>query len=94
MPISNQKYAFVTQEGWETLKERWPDAPLYGNYRLLVFSGNQLPGLEEEYSDAEFKYLETQETIDAMLEGTIGPFICSLSQARDIAKHFTPETEE
>lgn len=94
MPISNQKYALVTSEGWErSLAERWPDAPVYGNYRMLVFAGNRLAALEQEYATADFKYLDTEGTISAMEEGLVGPFICDLQQARDIAKYFAPETE-
>ena len=92
MPITNQKYAFVTEQGWESsLSERWPDAPLVGDYRLLVFAGTDLPKLEAEYADAEFKYLTASETIEQMTSGTIGPFICNIEQAREVAKHFTPE---
>lgn len=95
MPIENQKYAFVTNEGWErSLSERWPDAPLYGGYRLLVFAGADLPKIENEYADADFKYLSTSETIKAIESAEVGPFICDINQAREIAKHFTPVNED
>ena len=95
MPINNQKYAFVTNEGWESsLSERWPDAPLYGGYRLLVFAGSDLPKIEKEYTEADFKYLSSNETIKAIESAEVGPFICDINQAREIAKYFTPDEEE
>ena len=95
MPITNQKYAFVTSQGWESsLSERWPDAPLIGDYRLLVFAGADLPKLEVEYVDAEFKYLSASETIEQMTSGTIGPFICNIEQAREVVTYFSPPNEE
>jgi len=94
MPINNQKYAFVTLQGWESsLSERWPDAPIYGEYKLLVFAGSDLPSIESEYSEADFKYLPASETIEQMNLGAIGPFICNLEQAREIAAHFTPNED-
>lgn len=94
MPIANQKYALVTIKGWESsLSERWPDAPTYGEYKLLVFAGSDLTKLELEYSNADFKYLEADETIKQMELGAIGPFICNLEQAREIAAHFTPDED-
>lgn len=92
MPVINQRYALVTEQGWDNgLNEIWPDAPLYGGYRMLVFAGADLPQVESEYSAADFKYLEATETIEQMESGATGPFICNLEQAREIAKHFTPE---
>ena len=94
MPIINQRYALVTIKGWnKSLSERWPDAPKYGEYRLLVFAGSDLPGIEREYSEADFKYLPASETIEQMNVGAIGPFICNLEQAREIAAHFTPDED-
>lgn len=94
MPITNQKYAFVTAQGWESsLCERWPNAPQYGDYRLLVFAGSDLPRLESEYSNVDFKYLEASETIEQMGLGAIWPLICNLEQAREIAEYFTPDEE-
>lgn len=94
MSIANQKYAFVTAQCWESsLSERWPDAPLVGDYRLLVIAGADLPKLEAEYAAAEFKYLSASETIEQMTSGTIGPFICDINQAREIVAHFTPPAE-
>lgn len=95
MPITNQRYALVTKQSWElSLSGRWPDAPTYGNYKLLVFAGSDLPSIESEYSEADFKYLSVSETIEQMEQGIIGPFICNLEQAREIAAHFTPDDEE
>lgn len=94
MPVTNQGYALVTSEGWvKSLSERWPDAPQYGDYRMLVFAGADLPKIEAEYSNADFKYLEASETIEQMESGAIGPFICNLEQAREIAEYFTPDEE-
>ncbi len=94
MPINNQKYAFVTKEGWElSLSERWPDALTFGDYKLLVFAGSDLTSIEPEYSEADFKYLSARETIEKMNLGVIGPFICNLEQAREVAAHFTPVDE-
>ena len=89
---NNDLYAFVTDAGWQAkLTSIRPNAPLYGDYRLLVFTESDLPSLEDEYADAEFKYLSASETIEQMISGTIGPFICNIEQAREVAKHFTPE---
>lgn len=94
MPIINQKHALVTIEGWDkSLSERWPDAPQYGDYKLLAFAGSDLPKLESEYSNADFKYLEASKTIEQMKLGAIGPFICNLEQAREIAEYFTPDED-
>lgn len=90
MPVKNQKYAFVTKQGWElSLSERWSGAPTYGDYKLLVFAGSDLASIETEYSNADFKYLSASETIEQMTSGSIGPFICNLEQAREIAANFT-----
>ena len=94
MPVENQKYALVTIEGWErSLFEIWSDAPTYGSYKLLVFAGSDLAGIESEYSKADFKYISASETIEQMNLGAIGPFICNLEQARVIAAHFTPDED-
>lgn len=94
MPVENQRYALVTVKGWgHSLSERWPDAPTYGKYKLLVFAGSDLASIETEYSEAAFKYLSASETIEQMKQGIIGPFICNLEQAREIAAHFTPNED-
>lgn len=95
MSLLKQTYALVTQEGFErALSSRWPDAPAVGDYRLLVFTDKELPTLEEEFYAAEFKYFEPAETIAAMEAGDVGPFICSLQQARDVVNHFNPVVTE
>lgn len=89
-----QLYAFVTAAGWErSLSSRWPDAPLVDDYRLLVFTNEDLPKLKAEYSNAEFKELTTEQTIEAMSAGEVGPFVCDLSIARAIISHFNPPAE-
>lgn len=94
MPVENQKYAFVTDNGWqESLNTRWPDAPLYGGHRLLVFTSEDLPKLVIEYSDVEFKYLSASDTIKAMGNNEQPPFILSIDDAREVCAYFTPETE-
>ena len=83
-------YAFVTDAGWKAnLTAIRPHAPLYGDYRLCVFTESDLPRVESEYIDVEFKYLEPSETIERMLVGGVGPFICNIEKAREVAKHFT-----
>lgn len=95
MPVKNQKYAFVTNQGWvKSLSKRWPDAPTHGEYKLLVFAGSDLASIESDYSEAKFKYLSSSETIKQMELGTIGPFICNLEQTREIAEYFTPDKPE
>jgi len=90
----HQLYALVTASGWESsLSERWPDAPLVGNYRLLVFTNQDLPRLKYEYSTTEFKELTTEQAIQAMNAGEVGPFICDVSQASAIVYHFNPPAE-
>lgn len=87
----HQVYAFVTAEGWNnSLHERWPHAPLIGNYRLLVFTNEDLPRLKQEYEGAVFKELTQQQTIEAMNAGNIGPFICNLTTTKGISLHFNP----
>lgn len=91
MPVHNQKYAFVTPESWrESLVSRWPDAPLYGGHRLLVFTNEDLPKLEAEYSEVEFKYLGVAGTIEAMKNNEQPPFILNLDDAREVCAYFTP----
>jgi hypothetical protein len=86
-----QLYAFVTVAGWErSLSVRWPDAPLVGNYRLLVFTNEDLPKLKTEYSSATFKTLTAEQVINAMNANDVGPFICSLEQAKQIINHVAP----
>ena len=92
MPITNQKYAFVTRDAWQdSLIARWPDAPLVGGYRLLVFAGSDLPKLETEYSEVDFKYLNAADTIKAMENNEQPPFILNLGDAREVCEHFTPQ---
>jgi len=89
---NNDLYAFVTDAGWHAkLATVRPNATLYGDYRLLVFTESDLPSIEAKYAGAEFKYLSASETIEHMNSGAIGPFICNIEQAREVAKHFTPE---
>jgi len=91
---NNDLYAFVTDAGWQAkLTAFRPNAPLYGGYRLLVFTESDLPSLEDEYADEEFKYLSASETIEQMTSGAIGPFICSIEQAHLVAPYFTPVGE-
>lgn len=91
----HQVYAFVTSAGWDnSLHERWPDAPLVGDYRLLVSTNKDLPKLKEEYESAVFKEFTQQQTIDAMAAGDIGPFICNLTAVKAISLHFNPILED
>ena len=85
----HQLYAFVTSAGWErSLSTRWPDAPLIGSYRLLVFTNEDLPKLKTEYSKAVFKEYPTDQVISAMIDGGTGPFICDLISAKAVSTHF------
>ena len=85
----HQLYAFVTAAGWErSLSTRWPDAPLIGNYRLLVFTNEDLPKLKTEYPNAVFRELSVQETINAMENEEVGPFTCDLETAKAIINYF------
>ncbi len=89
-----QLYAFATAAGWaESLSERWPDAPLVGGYRVLVFTNADYPLLKEQYSTAEFKELTTEQTISAMNENELGPFVCTLEQTKQIMNHFSPQEQ-
>ena len=89
-----QIYAFVTAMGWaESLSERWPDAPLVGGYRVLVFTNADYPLLKEQYPTAEFKELTDEQTISAIDAGEIGPFVCSLEQTKQIMNHYSPPDE-
>lgn len=89
--IKRDLYAFVTDAGWEDrLTSIRPDAPLYGDYRLCVFSEGDLPKFKEEFSDITFKYLTTGEMITQMEAGVIGPYLCYIEKARVVATHFTP----
>lgn len=86
-----QLYAFVAEAGWErSLSARWPDAPLINNYRLLVFTNEDLPRLKVEYSAVEFKDLTAEQVISAMNASEVGPFICSIEQAKQVVNHFSP----
>ena len=86
-----QLYAFVTAMGWaESLSESWPDAPLVGGYRVLVFTNADYPALKQQYSEFEAKELTTEQTINAIDAGEIGPFVCSLEQTKQIMNHFAP----
>lgn len=90
-----QVYALVTKDGWSrSLSKRWPDAPLVGNYRLLVFTNEDLPKLKEEYTQAVFKELDQQQTINAMSAGEVGPFLCSLNTVTAIIDYFNPPKDE
>lgn len=90
-----QLYAFVTAAGWaESLSERWPDAPLVGGYRVLVFTNVDYPLLKEQYPSAEFKELTAEQTINAITTKELGPFVCSLEQTKQIMNHFSPPVEE
>lgn len=91
----HQLYALVTAAGWErSLSTRWPDAPLTGNYRLLVFTNEDLPKLKAEYANAVFKELSAEETIKAMENEEVGPFTCDLETAKEIVNHFNQNEEE
>ena len=94
MPIANQKYAFITEKGWEGLSDRWPDAPVYGGYKLLVFAGESLTRLEEEFNKVEFRYLGAEGTVLAIEGEEAGPFICTLEEVREVVDYFKPEDEE
>ncbi|MDN3394579.1 MULTISPECIES: hypothetical protein [unclassified Pseudoalteromonas] len=86
-----QLYAFVTAMGWaESLSERWPDAPLVNGYRVLVFTNADYPLLKEQYPTAEFKELTAEQTINAMNDNELGPFVCPLEQTKQIMNHFSP----
>jgi len=90
----HQLYALVTVAGWQrSLSARWPEAPLIGNYRLLVFTNKDLPKLKAEYLNAEFKELTAEQTINAMNKGEVGPFVCDLLQAKAIVSHFAIPAE-
>ena len=89
-----QLYAFVTAAGWsESLSERWPDAPLVGGYRVLVFTNADYPLLKEQYPTAEFKELTAEQTVNAINAKELGPFVCSLEQTKQIMSHFSPPDE-
>lgn len=86
-----QLYALVTAQYWALhLNERWPDAPLVGGYRVLVFTNQDYPVLKQQYSEFEAKELTTEQTINAMNANELGPFVCSLEQLKQIMNHFSP----
>lgn len=86
-----QVYALVTDAGWsESLSEQWPHAPLVGGYRVLVFTNVDYPLIKEQYPEVEFKELEVEQTISAMNENELGPFVCLIEQLRQIMNHFSP----
>lgn len=90
-----QLYAFVTVAGWDqSLSVRWPDAPLVDNYRLLVFTNEDLPKLKTEYSSATFKTLTAEQTLSAMQSNAVGPFICDLKTAKAIINTLNPQEEQ
>ena len=90
--IKYDLYAFVTDDGWRTgLIEKWPDAPIYGGYRLLVATATDFPKFEKEYSDVKFKHLLPTEVIQQMEMGNDGPFICDIYQAHEVVNHFSSD---
>ncbi|MEH6553971.1 hypothetical protein [Pseudoalteromonas tetraodonis] len=90
-----QLYAFVTAMGWaDSLSERWPDAPLVGGYRVLVFTNQDYPALKNQYSDFSAKELTADKTIEALKKNELGPFVCNLEDLKKVIQHFNPPLEE
>lgn len=90
-----QLYAFVTNGAWGGfLSGSWPDAPLVNGYRVLVFTNKDYPLLKERFSDFEAKELAADETIAAINNNELGPFVHKLDEAKQIINHFTPDFNE
>lgn len=95
MPNLYQLYTFVTDGAWISfLSSSWPDAPLVNGYRVLVFTNKDYPKLKEQYADFEAKELTADETIAAIENSELGPFVHKLDEAKQIINHFTPEDLE
>lgn len=83
-----QLYALVTVALWEqSLSDRWPDAPLIGGYRALVFTNLELPEIKAQF---KFKELSANETINAIISGDESLLICDHKQIIQIINHFSP----
>lgn len=86
-----QLYAFVTNAHWQAnLTDKWPDAPLVGGYRVLVFTNADYQILKQQYSQFEAKELDADEIISGMEAGEIGAFICEIESLKVVMNHFSP----
>lgn len=70
------------------LKERWPDAPLVKDYRILVFTNEDHHTLKQRYEGFDEKWFLSDQEIEAVGLEDIEPYICSIRQTKEILDRF------
>lgn len=89
-------YAIIPQEQWDDeLIERFPNAPLIQNYRVLVFADAEAEQLKSDYSDRGIvelsSYIEIIEHMEFDLKTWV---ILQVEPLREVMRHFNPPIDE
>lgn len=89
-------YAVIPQEQWvEELAERFPDAPLVQNYRVLVFADAETEQLKADYAERGIVELaSSSETIEHMQSDLKLWVILQVDPLREVMQHFSPPSDE
>tara|TARA_R100000697_G_scaffold89087_3_gene100953 strand:- start:2492 stop:2773 length:282 start_codon:yes stop_codon:yes gene_type:complete len=86
------KYAIIPQEQWvDELVERFPDAPLIQNHRVLVLADKETEQLKSDYAGRGIVELSSSSEIIEHIQGGLKPWvILQVEPLREVMQHFNP----
>ena len=89
-------YSIIPQEQWvDELVDRFPDAPLIQNYRVLVFADAETEQLKADYAERGVVELpSSSEIIEHMESGLKQWVILQVEPLREVMQHFNPPSDE
>lgn len=88
-------YAITPQEQWvDELVDRFPDAPLVQNYRVLVFADKETAQLKADYAERGIVELSSSSEIIEHIQGGLKPWvILQVEPLREVMQHFNPPVQ-
>jgi len=89
-------YAIIPQEQWvDELVDRFPDAPLVQNYRVLVFADAEAAQLKDDYAERGIVELSSSSEIIKHINSGLKPWvILQVEPLRKLMQHFNPPLVE
>ena len=89
-------YAIIPQEQWtDELIERFPNAPLIQNYRVLVFADAETEKLKADYVERGIVELSSSSEIIEHINSGLKPWvILQVEPLREVMQHFNPPIDE
>ena len=89
-------YAIIPQEQWDDeLIERFPNAPLIQNYRVLVLADAEAEKLKADYVERGIVELSSSSEIIEHIQSGLKPWvILQIEPLREVMQYFNPPSDE